>query len=429
MSAPPGLEDARAARSAGAPWLSVALMDARNRTLRWLGRFEGAEQPDARAMGARRAAATELPEPWRLIGRAGWFQEFWVARHVQRARGAQADSLATRLASIEPLADAWFDPLRARPARREAGAGIGQGEPAGDLPPPTFASLRAYLAATLETTLELLETAEPTDEGLHVYRLALRHEDRLGERLACLAHWCGIGPGSGEGLGAPPPARPEREPLGVPARRFRPGVPPGAPGFVPLNELGGQEEAVPEFEIDAQAVSWARFVPFAEDGGYDDPRWWSEDGWAWVQASGRRAPRGVAQWRGAVVLERLGRLVRVPAGEAAAHLSFHEAQAWCRWAGRRLPTEIEWELAASSAGPRGFVWADVREWAAGRARLWPGAAGRSVAGCVPPDPALGLRVLRGASSWTTPRDRQLHARCFVAPWRDELFCGFRSCAA
>jgi formylglycine-generating enzyme required for sulfatase activity len=429
VSEAPRLDDAQAARAAGATWLSVALMDARNRTLRWLHRFEStgrlhaAQTPAAFSSVSASASETapRLPEPWHLIGRAGWYQEHWVARYVQRARGAVADPCSPRLASVEPRADAWFDPRRRQPGPADGIAGA-------EAPPaPSADALRAYLAATLETTLELLEAADPTDAGLHVYRLALRHEDRLSERLAVLAQWLGVAPAPDDHLGASPLAQTPREPLWIPARRFRPGAPADAAGFVPLAELGGQEESVPEFEIDAQAVSWERFVPFAEDGGYDDRRWWSEEGWAWLQVGARRAPRGVAQWRGGVVVERFGRLVRVPAGEAAAHVSFHEAQAWCRWAGRRLPAEVEWELAAASAGSRGYAWGDVREWAAGRARLWPGAQGRQVAGCVPPDPARGARVLRGASSWTVPRDRQRSGRVFVDPGRDELFCGFRSC--
>jgi formylglycine-generating enzyme required for sulfatase activity len=410
VSEPPRLDDALAARSAGAAWLSVALMDARNRTLRWLGRFESesrlhAQPPDG---------SLELPAPWRAVGRAAWFQEYWVARHVQRARGAAGEACAPRLASVEPLADAWFAPT----------------SPDESVLPPSAEVLRGYLAGTLETTLELLETAEPTDEGLHVFRLALRHEDQLSERLAAAAQWLGVAaPSPQEGLGTPPPGRPEREGLWIPGRRFQAGTPPGSHGLVPLNERGGQEESVPEFEIDPHAVSWARFVPFAEDGGYDDSRWWSQEGWAWLQATGRRAPRGVEQWRGGVVLERFGRLVRVDASQAAAHVAFHEAQAWCCWAGRRLPTEVEWELAAASAGSRGFTWGDVREWAAGRARLWPAAAGLRVAGFRAPDPARGLRVLRGASSWTPARDRHVRARVFVEPARDALFCGFRSCSA
>jgi gamma-glutamyl hercynylcysteine S-oxide synthase len=100
--------------------------------------------------------------------------------------------------------------------------------------------------------------------------------------------------------------------------------------------------ALPEFEIDAQAVSWTRYAEFVADGGYDEAQWWSAEGWAWVQAEGRRAPRWVEQMRQGVLVHRHGQLQRAGSAQAAVHVSRHEAQAWCRWAGRRLPTEAEW---------------------------------------------------------------------------------------
>jgi gamma-glutamyl hercynylcysteine S-oxide synthase len=119
------------------------------------------------------------------------------------------------------------------------------------------------------------------------------------------------------------------------------------------------------------------------------------------------------------VLQRFGQLVRAPAGEAASMLGWYEAEAWCAWAGRRLPTEVEWELAASQGASRGVTWGDVPEWTAGRARAWPGG------------PAIddsAWRVQRGVA-WFEPR-RLAHpkARRFVAPERDDGFAGFRSCA-
>jgi formylglycine-generating enzyme required for sulfatase activity len=426
VNAAPSLDDPTAARTAGAQWLSVALIDARNRTLRWLQHFESLGRLHGAGPAAEHAqpCAGALPLPAQLIGRAAWFQEYWVARHVQRLRGAAADPQGPRLASIEPQADRWFARLGPQP---DPVSGPSRGTPE---PLPDGAALRPYLAATLETTLELLAGTPDTDTGLHVFRLALAHEDRLAERLAALGDTIGVAaPPPEVGLGVPAPSRTPREPLWIPARRFRPGIPRGTPGLVPALEQAGEEEAVPEFEIDAQAVSWARFAPFAEEGGYDDPRWWTEDGWAWVQRFGRRAPRGVEQLRGGVVLARFGRLVRAPAGEAVAHVNVHEAQAWCCWAGRRLPLEVEWELAASTAVSRGFLWGDVREWVAGRAAAWPGAPCQPVAGCPLPAAAAGRRVLRGASSWTSPRDRQRTARVGVHGARDDLFCGFRSCSA
>ena len=174
-------------------------------------------------------------------------------------------------------------------------------------------------------------------------------------------------------------------------------------------------------------MSWARYIEFAEDGGYDQRELWTEAGWDWLQASGRRAPRDVEQLRGGVLVQRLGELQRVPAGQPVLHVSRHEAQAWCQWAGRRLPTEPEWELAALRAGSRGFVWGDVFEWVAGSARAWTGHA--TTPGSLDRLPApLSQGVLRGASFVTAPRWRHPKARRFAPPQADQAFCGFRSCA-
>jgi gamma-glutamyl hercynylcysteine S-oxide synthase len=398
-----GWNDAQAVRTAGRDVLSLALIDARNRTLRWLARFEAAQ--------ALHGDAAHPAVPMQLVGRAGWFQEYWVARHVQRLRGESAAAGAPRLASIRPAADEWFGTHGARPWVADEA--------------PSADDVRAYLEATLDGTLDLLAASVEHDDALHVFRLVLLHEDRLAEALAVAAHWRGVVAGDAAVPGGPAPARAQREPLWMPAQTFSLGSPRG--GFVPPNERWSHPIDLPEFEIDAQAVSWQRYVEFAEDGGYDDERWWSADGWRWLQAQGRRAPRGVEQLRGGVLVERGGQVHRAAGGQAAVHVSWYEADAWCRWAGRRLPTEVEWELAACKAGSRGFVWGDVQEWAGGTARAWPG--GESA---VPPfgpvPPAEPRRVLRGASSWAVPRCVHPRSRRFVAATRDDLFCGFRSCA-
>jgi iron(II)-dependent oxidoreductase len=185
---------------------------------------------------------------------------------------------------------------------------------------------------------------------------------------------------------------------------------------------------VPDTEIDSQVITWARFAEFVADGGYDEPRWWTPEGWQWVRAVGRRSPRGVEQLRSGVVLERWGRIARSSGGLPAAHVTWHEAHAWCAWAGRRLPTEAEWELAATTARTRGFCWGDVHEWMLGGAQPYPGSNDQAVAGFGTFQAASGQRVLRGASAWTVPRAAHLKARRFVAGLRDDLFCGFRSCA-
>jgi formylglycine-generating enzyme required for sulfatase activity len=138
----------------------------------------------------------------------------------------------------------------------------------------------------------------------------------------------------------------------------------------------------------------------------------------------------VEQLQGGVLVQRgLGtraRLERAPPQQAAAHVSRHEAEAWCRWAGRRLPTDAEWEHAATTLPRLGFAFGDVHEWVLGRARAWDGAGPWPAAALDTPEPGLG--VLRGPS-WATPaRWRTASARRFAAPDDDTLAAGFRSCA-
>jgi formylglycine-generating enzyme required for sulfatase activity len=388
MTANAPLHDAQAMRHADPEWLSLALMHARNRTLAWLSALEP---------HAARTISEQLPAWW-IAGRAGWFQERWIARHVQRSRGAAADATLPPLASIEPRADGWW-----------------AATPAADTEPPSADLLRAYLADTLDATLDLLAASVDDDDALYPFRAALFEEDQavLGFAALAQAHRAG----EVHALLPERVLRPQRAPLGFAAQRWTLGSPRG--GFVPAAERWAHEEPVPEFEIDAQPVSWQQYAEFVADGGYDEARWWDDEGAAWLARDGRRVPRDVEQLRHGVLVQRFGRLLQAPAGEAASMLTWHEAAAWCRWAGRRLPTEVEWELAAGRGLSRGFVWGDVPEWTAGRARAWPG--GQLVA-------AAQHRVQRGVT-WFEPR-RLAHpkARRFRSGDDDRGFAGFRSCA-
>ncbi|SFM21884.1 SUMF1/EgtB/PvdO family nonheme iron enzyme [Variovorax sp. OV329] len=406
-------------RRAGRELLSLALIDARNHTLHLLGLHEQAMQKAG--MASVPQVAGVMPQAW-LAGHIGWFAEWWIARNTQRAFGLDCPARPTRLAAIEPMADSWWNPAQRGVADRWSQ----------DL--PDLAATRAYLLETLESTLELLERAAETDAGLYFYRLALFHEDLRGEQLVAMAQTLGLQ------LGAelPPPGA-AREPISMPATRWRLGLVPGeGSGFAFAQECGIEELEVPEFEIDAQPVTWMQFVEFVEDGGYDREDLWSPQGWAWLQAEGRRAPRHVEQigaahrgTGGSVLQRRFGVATRAAGHQSAMHVSWWEAEAWARWAGRRLATEAEWEIAAHGASRRGFRWGEVHEWAAGTLRPWSGfrldpwSAGSDF----DPLPAFGhARVLRGASFATRARLRSLRFRGFAAPTRDDLFVGFRTCA-
>ncbi len=392
-------------RHAGKGLLSLALLDARNHTLRWFGALENAA-PANNEGGPERAGFD--PPLWTL-GHAGWFQERWIARNVQRARGTACDPTQPRLASIESQADAWFDAERV--GRRERWR----------LELSLAQDLKHYLADTLETTLELLESADESDAALYFYRLAMFHEDMHCEAAACASQAFGID----AGLLRWPQGGAQQPALVLPATHHAFGSQPG--GFVFDNEKWAHDVAVPEFEIDARPVSFAQFAEFVADGGYDDARWWTPDAWAWLQRSGRRCPRYVEQMVNGVLAQRAGKLTRIPPAQPVLHVAWYEADAWCRWAGRRLPTEVEWECAAVAGASMGFAWGEVWEWTASSFRPYPGFAAdpwREYS-----QPFFGsCKVLRGASFATRQRLRSTRFRNFAPPEADELFCGFRSCA-
>ncbi|WP_232834683.1 selenoneine synthase SenA [Rhodoferax ferrireducens] len=400
-------------RRAGRDLLSLALMDARNHTLHLMGQYE-------KALAASHFEVPCLPElnpPLWELGHIGWFQEWWLGRNLQRHLGTACEPSAARLASLAPHADRWWDSGHVAHDNRWA------------LDLPDLGGIKSYLLDTFEITLELLEKAPEDDEALYFYRLALLHEDMHGEALIYMAQTLGFP----MGLSMPGPS-PVREPLLVPATRWQLGHGAGQGGFSFDNERPAYEVQVPEFEIDAQVVSWAQFVEFVDDGGYDRSELWQPQGWQWVQdkaaGAGRRAPRYVDQIgvaSGAVMQTRFGTPKRMLGGQPVMHVSWWEADAWCRWAGRRLPAEVEWEAAAFNAARRGFRWGEVWEWTGTTFRGYPGFVADPYRDYS--EPWFGThKVLRGASFATRARMKNRKYRNFYLPGRDDIFVGFRSCA-
>ena len=408
-------------RQAGPELLSLALIDARNHSLQLLACHEQAVRSSADEAWPGQAGEAEAQHPipdagalW-LAGHIGWFAESWIGRNTQRSLGAACPAQPMRLASLLPLADAWWDP------RLQTQDGAATAEL------PDAPATRAYLLETLESTLELLDKTPAEDTALHCYRLALLHEDLCGEALVVQAQAQAVA----LPLASPPvPAASAQVVLA--SAPWSLGY--GDEGFAFDIERGRQTLLLPGFEIDAQPVSWQQFVPFIADGGYRRPELWQPGGWAWLQHSGggqpRLAPRYVEHVdlvQAAVQQQRFGRTQAPPRGTPAMHLSWWEADAWCRWTGRRLPSEAEWERAALHAGGQGFHWGQVHEWTASVLTPWPG--------FVPAGPWAGYasafvgraRVLRGGSFASRPRMKHPRYRGFALPGWDAGFVGFRSC--
>jgi iron(II)-dependent oxidoreductase len=384
------------------------------------------------------------PPLWEL-GHVGWFLERWVLR---RAGAAQLRQDADRLYDSMRVAHAarWFLPL------------------------PGIEATQAYVMDATNAVLQRLEDGRlVAPEDLYYVELALFHQDMHNEAFRYMRQTWGYAdplaagplPAAAPGAAAPGDAE-------IPAGLLLLGATRGD-GFVFDNEKWAHEVAVPAFRIARRCVGNAEFAAFVEDGGYLRRALWSEAGWRWREEQGltrpacwRRAGAGAGWQRRA-----FDRWVELAPELPVMHVSAHEAEAWCRWAGRRLPSEAEWERAAA-AGPDGQA-RRVRPW--GDAAVDPGRANLGGAGpapvdaCPAGDSAWGCRqmlgnvwewtaseflpypgfavdpyedysrpwfgshrVLRGGSFATVPRLARSAYRNFYRPERNDIFCGFRTCA-
>ena len=385
-------------REGGVPAVRAALVAARERTLQLANDFEAALS----AQGMRIAYDGGLNPPVWEWGHVAWFQEWWIARNRQRALGVRSDPDHQRTPSLITNADALYDSSRVTHRSRW------------ELPLPDARGTREYLSRAFEQTIEALEALAPQadDDALYFFRLVALHELMHAEAATYMARTLGISVRGARDA----PALPNVQ-LALPAQRFRLGAPPQ--GFAFDNELQSHEVDVGACAIDAQPVSWERFLPFVEAGGYDDPRWWDAAGLAWLQSAGvpwRRAADGSEQRRGIAWL-------RVQPEHTAIHLNAFEAQAWCNWAGRRLPTEAEWECAALTLP--GFQWGGAWEWTASEFGPYPQFAPHPYRDYS--QPWFGTRrVLRGACPATSPWLAHARYRNFFEPQRRDIFAGFRS---
>ena len=399
------LSEAESARQAGKSWLDAALQASRRDTLATFAVVE-------RGLQGLRVPQRETFNPplWEL-GHIGWFQEYWLARNPARAAGAEADPAALRLAGLRPNADALYDSSAVPHATRWS------------LPLPRPDATRRDLEHQLETTLALLGEASDDQASLYFFRLALLHEDMHHEAALYMTQSLGLAIDDprwqAEALAA------SRRELSFDAGHWDLGH--SDQGFAFDNELAANRVELPATRIDCRVVRWDEYLPFVEAGGYSQPQWWTETGAAWLAAEQAEAPRYLRRESGRWEQWRHGAWRELDLRLAACHMTAHEAQAWCRWAGRRLPTEAEWERAAVTQ-PEAFEWGQVWEWTASPFLPYPGFAPHPYRDYSAP--WFGNRVvLRGASFMTQPRMRHPRYRNFFASARNDVAAGFRSCAA
>jgi iron(II)-dependent oxidoreductase len=285
------------------------------------------------------------PLVWDLA-HIGNYEEQWLLR---QAAGAPAVD-----ASLDDVYDAFRHPRPNRPA----------------LPLLGPAEARRYIAEVRHRVEDSLDRVDlgtaghrPLLAGGFVYGMVAQHEHQHDETMLATLQ---LMDGAGYRPLAPAPPRPGPA-SGGPAAPFEVDVPAGPfvmgtddERWAYDNERPAHVVDLPAFRIDAAPVTNGAYCEFVADGGYDEPRWWDGEGWAWRRKADLRHPgfwraEGGGRWSRL----RFGWREDLPLDEPVQHVCWYEAGAYARWAGRRLPTEAEWEKAASWGPGR---WQDKRRW-------------------------------------------------------------------
>ncbi len=293
------------------------------------GLYEGARLGDALREARARTLAIyadvdlEQPVPqlalvnpplWELAHIA-WFQEHWCLRWSREAGTLRAGS---RLEG----ADTLFDSARVAHATRWS------------LPYPPAATLRAYMEATLEETLRALATT-PEDQR-YFFALSLLHEDMHGEALLMTLQTLAWPAPRIEDVAAGKDSR-YRAAADVTFEggEFEQGSRPDSRRFVFDNEKWAHPRRVDPFRMADRPVTQGEFAAFVDDSGYAREEIWSASGWRWLRENRVGSPIHWRHEEGAWQARRYDGWHPIEADAAMCHVCLHEAQAYCRWAGRR----------------------------------------------------------------------------------------------
>lgn len=354
-------------------------------------------------MQAWQSAVTDLSVPlspqmnpplWEW-GHIAWFQEWWTVRNRQRYQGTRSASSGNGFAaSLLPHADAFYNSSEVAHDSRWS------------LALPELQQTQCYMADVQAHSLAHLRAApDASDEALYFWRLAMQHEAMHNEASVYMAQNLGVALPESVCVGHAQKVGPvvSSRALPIPAQVCTLGH--AGPGFAFDNECPAHAVALAAFEIDATAVTWAQYLPFLQETGY-------------------ALPPHVRLVQGDWQVQVFGHWQAMPMDAPVVHVNAWDAQAWCQWAGRRLPTEAEWTCAANT---QGFVWGQVWEWTSSDFAPYPGFVPHPYREYSEPW-WQGHRVLKGACRATSQHLVDVRYRNFFVPERRDIFAGFRSVA-
>jgi iron(II)-dependent oxidoreductase len=379
------------------------------------------------------------PLVWDLA-HVGNYEDLWLVRAAGGQEGVDP--------SLDDIYDAFRHPRPNRPT----------------LPLLSPTDTRHYIAKVRSRAFDVLnalrlESAVPLLAEGFVVGLVVQHEHQHDETMLATLQ---LMASPGYRPVAPPPPRVDAAAIGLPAEVHVPAGPflMGADddAWAYDNERPAHVVDVASFWIDTFPVTNRQYQEFIDDGGYGSSRWWTPEGWDWRQEAGLEHPEfwrreGPRSWSRV----RFGWVEEVSPDEPVQHVCWYEADAYARWVGKRLPTEVEWEKAALGAGsteapthaqanlggrlyrpapigsyPQGASrWSvhqligDVWEWTSSDFGGYPGFSSFPYREYSEVFFGSDYKVLRGGSWATHPTVARATFRNWDYPIRRQIFAGFR----
>jgi iron(II)-dependent oxidoreductase len=267
------------------------------------------------------------PPLWE-IGHVGWFQERWIRRNLDELESFKSDSEFLYNSFETPHSRRWGLAL------------------------PSLEETLSYMQAVLDNSKHRIEGRVLTPKEVYFYKLATYHEDMHCEALTYSRQTLGYSPPSlgavgNVGWSNTVEDNSEYRDIHISGGVFLLGGTDTMP-FVFDNEKWAHPVNIQPFNISSTAVTNEQFLGFVDDGGYNRPEYWGPEGWEWRQRTGAEhpvywlpRPNGIWYWR------RYNENLPLESNHPVIHVNWYEAKAYCAWAKRRLPTEGEWEIAAS----------------------------------------------------------------------------------
>ncbi len=259
------------------------------------------------------------------IGHLAWFHEYFALRPLERRHPLLPNADTLYNSALVPHDTRWTLPL------------------------PSLEGTLDYMRSVHEAMLARLEGDTASEEESFLYQLVALHEDMHAEAFIYTRQTLGypapkfaqMEAASDSDSGALP------DDVEIPGGEFLLGSSPDA-AFVFDNEKWAHPVTVRPFRMARAPVTNAEFAAFVEDGGYRRHQFWDEEGWRWRESVKAEHPvywrREGKHWS----VRQFDHWKKQPPHQPVTHVNWHEANAWCRWAGRRLPTEAEWEFAAAA---------------------------------------------------------------------------------